>query len=194
MVRLDGGRPSDGWVTVGEDTVPTPSAYDRAMSDEEGSPPPSAPKQLDRAPGERYRARPTEPTAPGVQAAATGSSPAVRAAAPFVVAAVGALLIAVLGSFDIGAGLLAVSGFIGWAVGVSIVWGGVPGGGARGRRGWWSAGLAAASIVAGFVLLWVWSHVEGGVLDPFAYLDERFGPIAYLNIVVAAAVAWLRAH
>ena len=111
-----------------------------------------------------------------------------------MVAAVGALLIAVLGSFDIGAGLLAVSGFIGWAVGVAIVWGGVPGGGARGRRGWWSAGLAAASIVVGFVLLWVWSHVEGGVLDPIAYLDERFGPIAYLNIVVAAAVAWLRAH
>jgi hypothetical protein len=164
------------------------------MSDEEGSPPPGVQKPLDRAPGERYRARPTEATAPGVQAGATGTSPAVRAAAPFVVAAIGALLVAVLGSFDIGPGLLAVSGFIGWAVGVAIVWGGVPGGGARGRRGWWSAGLAAASIVAGFVLLWVWSHVEGGVLDPIAYLDERFGPVAYLNIVVAGAVAWLRAH
>ena len=143
------------------------------MSDEEGSPPPNAPKPLDRAPGERYRARPTEATARGVQAGATRTSPAVRAAAPVVVAAVGALLV---------------------AVGVAIAWGGVPGGGARGRRGWWSAGLAAASIVVGFVLLWVWSHVEGGVLDPIAYLEERFGPIAYLNIVVAAAVAWLRAH
>ena len=163
------------------------------MSDEEGSPPPGAPKQLDRAPGERYRARPVQGEAPAVQAAVGEPSPAVRAA-PFAVAAVGALLVAVLGSFDIGAGLLAVSGFIGWAVGISIVWSGVPGGGARGRRGLWSAGLAAASIFVGFLLLWVWSHVEGGVLDPIAYLDERFGPIAYLNIVVAAAVAWLRAH
>ena len=32
------------------------------------------------------------------------------------------------------------------------------------------------------------------MLDPIAYLDERFGPLAYLDIVVAAAVAWLRAH
>jgi len=163
------------------------------MSDEEGSPPPSAPKPLDRAPGERYRARPAEGIAPAALATATRPTPAARAASPFVVATAGALLIAVLGSFDIGAGLLAVSGFIGWAVGISIVWGGVPGGD-RARRGLWSAGLAAASIVVGFVLLWIWSHVEGGVLDPMAYLDERFGPIAYLNIVVAAAVAWLRAH
>ena len=101
------------------------------MSDEEGSPPPSAPKQLDRAPGERYRARPAQGEAPAVQAAVGESSPAIQGAAPFVVAAVGALLVAVLGSFDIGAGLLAVSGFIGWAVGISIVWGGVPGGGGR---------------------------------------------------------------
>ena len=43
------GRPSDGWVTVGEDTV-HPRAYDRAMSDEEGSPPPNA---LSRSTGRR---------------------------------------------------------------------------------------------------------------------------------------------
>ncbi len=165
------------------------------MSDEQGSPPPSGPRQLDRAPGERYRARPGQPAAPGGEATiSAGPTPAARAAAPFVVASIGAVLVAVLGSFDIGAGLLAVSGFIGWATGVAIVWGGVPGGGARGRRGLWSAGLAAASIVVGLVLLWAWSRVEGGVLDPIGYLDERFGPIAYLNIVVAAAVAWLRAH
>jgi hypothetical protein len=164
------------------------------MSDDEGTPPPGAPKRLDRVPGERYRARPDQAGAPGAHVAATGSSPAARAGAPFVVAAVGALLVAVLGSFDIGAGLLAVSGFIGWAVGMSVVWGGVPGDGARGRLGWWSAGLAAGSIVVGFVLLWAWSRVEGGVLDPFAYLDQRFGPIAYVNIGVAAVVAWLRAH
>ena len=46
----------------------------------------------------------------------------------------------------------------------------------------------------GFALLWAWSRVEGGVMDPIAYLDERFGPTAWLNVVVAVVVAWLRAH
>jgi hypothetical protein len=163
------------------------------MTDEHGETPPSGPRQLDRAPGERYRSRPGQSGAPDVATPATGPSPAIRAATPFLVAIAGALLIAVLGSFDIGAGLLAVSGFIGWAVGISIIWGGTPGGDRR-RTGAWSAGLAAASIVLGLVLLWIWSRVEGGVMDPIAYLDERFGPIAYLNVVVAALVAWLRAH
>jgi hypothetical protein len=60
--------------------------------------------------------------------------------------------------------------------------------------GAWAAGLAAGSIVLGFVVLWAWSRFEGGAMDPIAYLDERFGPTAWLNIVVAAVVAWLRAH
>jgi hypothetical protein len=162
------------------------------MSEQEGGAPPSGGQRpLDRAPGERYRARPGA-AAPPRAATATGTPPALRAAAPFLVAVAGALLVAVLGSFDIGSGLLAVSAFVGWAVGLAIIWGGTPGG--RGRTGAWSAGLAAASIVAGFVLLWIWSHVEGGVMDPIAYLDVRFGPVAWLDIAVAAVVAWLRAH
>ena len=164
------------------------------MSDEQGeAPPPTRPGQLDRAPGERYRPRPGQPGAPVAAAAPRGPSAAIRAASPFLVALGGALLIAVLGSFDIGAGLLAVSGFIGWAVGIALIVGGVPAGGRR-RMGAWAAGLAAGSIVLGFVFLWAWSRVEGGVMDPIAYLDERFGPTAWLNIVVAAVVAWLRAH
>ena len=91
-----------------------------------------------------------------------------------------------LGSFDIGAGLLAVSGFIGWAVGVAVVVGRrarrrhAPAAGPGGRR---ASPPGRSSL--GFVLLWAWSRVEGGVMDPIAYLDERFGPIACLNIVVA---------
>jgi hypothetical protein len=163
------------------------------MSDEQGeTPPPTRQRLLDRAPGERYRPRPGQPGAP-VAAGSSGPSAAIRAASPFLVALGGALLIAVLGSFDIGAGLLAVSGFIGWAVGIALIVGGVPRGGRR-RMGAWSVGLAAGSIVLGFALLWAWSRVAGGVMDPIAYLDERFGPTAWLNIVVAAAVAWLRAH
>ena len=113
---------------------------------------------------------------------------------PMVVAAVGAVLLAILGSFDIGAGLLAVSGFVGWAVAVAVVWGGMPGPDARGQRAAWAVALAVGSIVVGIAILWAWSHVEGGVMDPIAYLDERFGPVAYLNVVVAGVVAYLRAR
>lgn len=111
---------------------------------------------------------------------------------PMLVAAAGAVLIAFLGSFDIGAGLLAASGFIGWALAVAVIWGGTPGPDARGQRAAWAVALGFGSVVVGIVLLWVWSHVEGGVMDPFAYLDERFGPVAYLNVVVAGVVAYLR--
>ena len=100
-----------------------------------------------------------------------------------------------LGSFDIGAGLLAVSGFIGWAVAVAVVWGGDAGRRTRrGQRARWAVALAAGSIVARARGPVGWSRVEGGVIDPFAYLDERFGPVAYLNILVAGAVAFLRAR
>jgi hypothetical protein len=100
----------------------------------------------------------------------------------------------VLGSFDIGAGLLAVAAFIGWAVAVAVVWGGDPAPERRGRRVLLAVVLAVGSIVVGFAGLWQYSHVEGGVMDPVAYLDERFGPIALVDILVAAVVAWLRAR
>ena len=150
---------------------------------------------LDRVPGERYRSRPANLAA----SAAPVPLPAERSLAvaigvPMAVAAVGAAMVAVLGSFDIGAGLLAVSGFIGWAVGVAVVWSGVPGSETRGQRAAWAVALAVGSIVLGIAVLWVWSHVEGGVMDPFAYLDARFGPVVYLNLIVAAAVAFLRAR
>ncbi|HEY6571226.1 MAG TPA: hypothetical protein VIZ22_13100, partial [Candidatus Limnocylindrales bacterium] len=84
--------------------------------------------------------------------------------------------------------------FIGWAVAVAVVWSGVPDSDARGQRALWAVVLAVGSIVLGIVILWVWSHVEGGVMDPFAYLDARFGPIAYLNVIVAGVVAYQRAR
>jgi hypothetical protein len=168
-------------------------AYDPSMSDEQGEPRPDAQRMLDRAPGERYRSRPAYAAA----SAAPVPLPAERSmvvaiGVPMVVAGAGAAMVAVLGSFDIGAGLLAVSGFIGWAVGVAVVWSGVPDSDARGQRALWAVVLAVASIVLGIVVLWIWSHVEGGVMDPFAYLDERFGPIVYLNVIVAGVVAYLR--
>lgn len=161
------------------------------MTDDDGAPPPSTQKQLDRAPGERYRARPDAAAAAVVD---PGPSPALAAVAPVLVALGGAALIAVLGSFDIGAGLLAVSAFIGWAVAVAVVWGGDPAPEHRNRRVGWAVALAAGSIVVGFAVLWAYSRTEGGVMDPVAYLDERFGPLALIDILVAGAVAWVRAR
>jgi hypothetical protein len=165
------------------------------MTDEDGAPPPSPQRQLDRAPGERYRARPAA-TAANVDAtsAATGRSRPLAVAVPILVAAAGAALIGVLGSFDIGAGLLAASAFIGWAVAVAVVWGSDPAPERRGRRVRWAVGLAVGSIVVGLAVLWAYSRTEGGVMDPVAYLDERFGPLAVADIVVAGVVAWLRAR
>jgi hypothetical protein len=86
-------------------------------------------RQLAQAPGERYREPPgTGPAATGV----AGEGPAGTAAGgslsralwPGVVTATGAgVLYAVVGSFDLGAGLLAVAAFAGWAVAVSLSWG-----------------------------------------------------------------------
>ena len=163
------------------------------MSDQDGVPPPSTQKQLDRAPGERYRARP-DAAAPAASPAAAEPSHLVLAAAPVLVALGGAALIAVLGSFDIGAGLLAVAGFIGWAVAVTVVWASDPALERRRRRVGLAVALAVGSIVAGFAVLWAYSHVEGGVMDPVAYLDERFGPLALIDIVIAGVVAWVRAR
>jgi hypothetical protein len=110
-------------------------------------------------------------------------------------AATGALY-AVIGSFDLGAGLLAVAAFAGWAVGVALAWG-AAGAALRERRPriTIAAVLGASAIVFGFVLLWAWSRVEGGVLDPVGLLDQRFGaPFAALQVLVAAVAAGIRAR
>jgi ABC-type Fe3+-siderophore transport system permease subunit len=164
------------------------------MNDEDGAPPPSTQRQLDRAPGERYRSRPDVPAPAAAAAPAAAPSRAIAVAVPILVAAAGVALIGVLGSFDIGPGLLAVSAFIGWAVAVAVVWGSDPAPERRGRRVRLAVGLAVGSIVVGLVVLWAYSRTEGGVMDPVAYLDERFGPLAIADIVVAGIVAWVRAR
>jgi hypothetical protein len=146
---------------------------------------------LDRAPGERYRRPPDLPEAPEPTAGAAGSRMRAIAAA-VVTAAAGAAGFAVIGSFDLGLGLLAVSAFIGWAVAIALVWGAA----ASWPRGRSRAALAAAlgggSIVAGLALLWAWSRVEGGVLGPLDYLDQRFGLLPAADVAIAAASAALR--
>jgi hypothetical protein len=191
---------------------PTPDQAPDPPSDPSPDPSPPTPAgQLDRAPGERYRApaagappgrgpggRPATgtPVAGSSAAAATGAESGSRTRGVLAgvgAAAGGALVYAVLGQVDLGLGLIAVAAFVGWVVAIAIVWGA---GAARPipRQALIAALLSAGAIVAGLLLAWTWSRVEGGVLGPLDYTDQRYGPVAYLEILVAAAVAGLRAR
>jgi hypothetical protein len=159
-------------------------------------------RRLDRAPGERYRAAEgaAAPAGAGAgeaaEAGADRGNPRRSLGAGLVATAGMGLLYAVIGSFDLGAGLLAVAGFAGWAVAVALAWGAgsrpLPG---RRRRVAIASALGAGAIVLGFLLLWAWSRIEGGVLDPVGLLDQRFGAaFGALQVLVAAIVAGLRAR
>lgn len=191
-------------------------ANDPAPAPTPASAPPSPTRQLDRAPGERYRA-PAGGAAPGRGPGAAARGPAASSAAGGPAAGTGdgattasggqtrailagagaagggALLYAGLGQIDLGLGLLAVAAFIGWVVAIAIVWGA---GEARPipRQPIVAALLGAGAIVLGLLLAWAWSRTEGGVLGPLDYTDQRYGPVAYLEILVAGAVAGLRAR
>ena len=155
---------------------------------------PGATSRLDRAPGERYELR----TPGGAVPPSAVPSPGRRVQAliaAVVAAAVGALVIFALGLVEIGPGLIAVSAAVGWAVALALVWGGAGTGiGSHGSRMAVAAALGATGIVVGFLLNWGWSRAEGGVLDPAAYLDQRYGLLAILDIVVAALAGALRAR
>jgi len=157
-----------------------------------------APRRLERAPGDRYRGG-APAGAPGASIEAEGepAPTGTRArgiAAAVGVAFVGALGFAILGSIDLGLGLLIVSAFLGWLVAVALVWGVGPSWLGSPRRSVTAAAIAAGSIVLGLGLLWAWSRSEGGVLAPLDYLDQRFGFLAAIDVVAAAVVAAVRAR
>ena len=151
---------------------------------------PSAPR-LDRAPGERYRGG--QPPSPGGASPAAGDdtpSPTTAILAGVIVAILGALLFALLSQVDLGFGLVAIAMFVGWAVALALVWNGasIP------RRPVIGAVLGGGAIVVGLLLAWGWGRLEGGALDPLAYINERFGVFAWLEILAAGAVAWFRSR
>ena len=166
-------------------------------------PRPSTPR-LDHAPGDRYRGAGTAtggpttgtPASPGTMAPglpdAASDAPQRRLAivAGMLVGVVGAILFALLSQVDLGAGLLVVAMVIGWAVALALVWNGA----AIPRRAVVGGVLAGAAIVGGLLLAWAWGRLEGGALGPLDYVNERYGPLAYLDVVAAAAVAWFRSR
>jgi hypothetical protein len=110
---------------------------------------------LDRAPGERYRpAERAEPDGAGID----------RIAWPVAVVIGTALAFTVLGGLlTVTAGLVVVAGFAGWLVGKLV---------SPPPR---AAVVALITIALGFVGIWLYGRLEGGVLDPLTYLAEVEG-------------------
>ena len=156
------------------------------------APAPERQRQLDRAPGERYRQPATPAPAAGPPATSPSASRAVLAAV--LVADACALVYLVLAQVDLGIGMLAVAGFAGWATGIALLWWGRDALPARTTRMGVAALVAGSSIVLALALDWAWSLVQGGAMGPMAYAVERFGIVAPLSIAVAAGVASLRAR
>jgi hypothetical protein len=98
------------------------------------------------------------------------------------------VLFALVSQVDLGFGLVAIAMFIGWAVALALVWNGaeIP------RRAVLGALLGGGAIAVGLLVAWAWGRVEGGALGPLEYVNERYGPLAYLEVLAAAGVAWYR--
>jgi hypothetical protein len=158
-------------------------------------------RQLDRAPGERYRGT-TPPTGPagvtdGVAPRTAPTHAPSGSARRGILAALSAGLVvavgrAIVGQVDVGVGTLAIAAFAGWAVALALVWGAA---GSPIRRRALVAGLIAGlAIVAGLVLESLIAKLGGGVLGPIDYVNERYGLLGYVEVAVAAVVAAIRAR
>jgi hypothetical protein len=164
-------------------------------------PEPEGPRQLDRAPGERYRGGTRPPGPGGTQADGQGAAPTTHgpdgSARRAVVAAKSVALVvaiarAVIGQVDLGLGTLAIAAFAGWAIALALVWG--ASGAPIRRRALVAAVIAGLAIAAGLVLESLIARLGGGVLGPIEYINERYGPLGYVEVAVAATVAAIRAR
>ena len=113
---------------------------------------------LDRPPGERY-----------VRPSATGETDAAaidRVAWPLAVVLGTVVAFTILGGLlTVTAGLIVVAGFAGWLLGKLV---------SPPPR---AAAVAVAAVALGFVGIWLYGRLEGGVLGPIDYLAEVEGPI-----------------
>jgi hypothetical protein len=173
---------------MSEDDTATP-AGDRQEPEPGERGPRAAP--LARPPGDRY-ARPPEGVAAGEKA--PGLDRFSRGAALAVMAAVaGGALTLLLGGLDVGVGLLAVAAATGWLVGLALAWA-MPAEGPHAGRVAGAAVIAALGIAGGLLADGVRALAEGGVLSPPAYAWERYGVLAVILPLVAAAAAAIRAR
>lgn len=126
---------------------------------------------LDRPPSDRYVAR-----APGPDAKAARLDAILVPVALVLGGAVGFVILG--GILTVTAGLVLVAAFLGWLTGRLVSPPGV------------AAGVAVVAVVAGFLAVWLFGRVEGGVLDPITYLFEVEGPVVVIfSILVGGGLA-----
>jgi hypothetical protein len=171
------------------DTNPTPPPT--------GDPAPSTPspgeRRLAHPPSDRYRTVADTSTPPATIADPAASIPRGVAIAT-VVAILGAIAIVVLGGvLAVTLGLVVVAGATGWGIAMALRFG--AGDRLTRRRRWVSAVVLSITAVAlGQLGLWQYARTEGGVLSPFDYLGEVYGPLVPLQFGVAVILAWLTAR
>jgi hypothetical protein len=121
---------------------------------------------LERPPGERY--------APRTPAADADPGRVDRVAVPLAIVLAIGIAFTVLGGFvGITAGLIVVAGFGGWLIGRFV------------SPPALAAAIAVAAVVVGFLGIWAYGRIEGGVLDPIEYLLEVEGLIVVVLSVLA---------
>jgi hypothetical protein len=126
---------------------------------------------LDRPPSDRYVAR-----------ASAADAKAARLDAILVPVALvlgTAVAFVVLGGIvTVTAGLVLVAAFLGWLTGRLVSPPGL------------AAIIAVVAVIAGFLAIWLFGRLEGGVLDPIAYLFEVEGPVVVvLSLLFGAGLA-----
>jgi hypothetical protein len=125
---------------------------------------------LDRPPSDRYVARtPAADAAGRLDAMLIPIGIVIGTAVAFVVLG---------GILTVTAGLVILAAFLGWLTGRLI---------SPPRL---AAVVALVAIVAGFLAIWLFGRMEGGVLDPLDYLVEVEGPVVViLSLVGGSALA-----
>lgn len=125
---------------------------------------------LDRPPGDRYRETGSERSASGFPGGPL---------APVAVILAGALGYTILGGIlDVTAGLIVAAGFIGWLIGKLV---------SPPAR---AAAIGVVAVLAGFLGIWAFGRIEGGVLDPIAYFDAVQGwPLVLLQLLAGGGLA-----
>jgi hypothetical protein len=129
--------------------------------------------QLERPPGERYRRS---------ELGAGRDASAGRLAAvwqPLAVVLGGAVAYTLLGGvLSVTAGLIIIALFVGWLIGKLV---------SPPPR---AALVGLCAIVVGLLGIWLFGRLEGGVMDPIAYLDEVQGwPLVVLQLLAGGGMA-----
>ena len=121
---------------------------------------------LDRPPGDRYAAPPSEAVRD------PGPLDAIRVPLALVLGtAVGFVILG--GILGVTAGLVIPSAFLGWLTGRLV------------SPPTQAAVVGLAAIAIGLLAIWLFGRYEGGVLDPISYLSEVEGPITVVVSLLA---------